>query len=306
LLFPLRLRAFASRIRTMSHKPTIAVLGAGAWGTALAVLLARNGYPVVLWGHDAAQLERLARERTHPHALPGVTLLKPLCGAVPETYDNLANSCMLDYPKLQVVFGVADADDPAIAIVKRLKRDFPMVDIELVVSPERIGSNAKISNLHNMLKRAKHDVLLIADSDIRATFADSADRTTPLSQTVRPPGPASVTRSRYDVCSTPRPSASIVHENRGRSTSIPSGVAFFSTSGSVSRTRPPCPPPGCGRAAAPAGITAGRVAAVDATPAVLRNSLRSRVMAPPGVGGEASSIATFQTRASQCRCDLSS
>ncbi|HEY8516819.1 MAG TPA: bacteriohopanetetrol glucosamine biosynthesis glycosyltransferase HpnI [Candidatus Binatia bacterium] len=123
---------------------------------------------VCAWAFARWQRRELSRPLPTDDALPGVTLLKPLCGAVPETYDNLANSCMLDYPKLQVVFGVADADDPAIAIVKRLKRDFPMVDIELVVSPERIGSNAKISNLHNMLKRAKHDVLLIADSDIRA------------------------------------------------------------------------------------------------------------------------------------------
>jgi ceramide glucosyltransferase len=87
---------------------------------------------------------------------------------VPETYDNLANTCRLDYPKLQIVFGVAAADDPAIAIVKRLQRDFPEVDVELVVSAERIGSNAKVSNLSNMLQRAKHDVLVIADGDIRA------------------------------------------------------------------------------------------------------------------------------------------
>ncbi|MEW6273231.1 MAG: bacteriohopanetetrol glucosamine biosynthesis glycosyltransferase HpnI [Thermodesulfobacteriota bacterium] len=120
------------------------------------------------WAFARWQRRELARPLPSDDALPGVTLLKPLCGAVPETYDNLANSCMLDYPQLQVVFGVADADDPAIAIVKRLKRDFPAVDIELVVSAERIGNNAKISNLNNMLKRAKHEVLLIADSDIRA------------------------------------------------------------------------------------------------------------------------------------------
>ncbi len=111
--------------------------------------------------------------------LPGVTVLKPLCGAVPETYENLANTCRLDYPKLQIVFGVADAGDPVIAIVKRLKRDFPTVDIELVVSPEHIGSNAKVSNLHNMLQRAKHEVLVIADSDIRAP-TDYLRRIVPL------------------------------------------------------------------------------------------------------------------------------
>lgn len=122
---------------------------------------------VCAWLFARWQRRELARPRRPDAALPGVTMLKPLCGAVPETYDNLASTCRLDYPKLQIVFGVADANDPVIAIVKRLQRDFPEVDVELVVSAERIGSNAKVSNLHNMLQRAKHDVLVIADGDIR-------------------------------------------------------------------------------------------------------------------------------------------
>jgi len=123
---------------------------------------------VCAWLFARWQRRELARPHRTDEVLPGVTMLKPLCGAVPDTYDNLASTCRLDYPKLQIVFGVADADDPAIAIVKRLQRDFPDVDVELVISPERIGSNAKVSNLHNMLQRAKHDVLVIADGDIRA------------------------------------------------------------------------------------------------------------------------------------------
>jgi glycerol-3-phosphate dehydrogenase (NAD(P)+) len=58
----------------MPTKPLIAVLGSGAWGTALSVLLARNGYPVWLWGNDRAQIERLARERINALGLPGVAL----------------------------------------------------------------------------------------------------------------------------------------------------------------------------------------------------------------------------------------
>ena len=54
------------------NKPVIAVLGAGSWGTALAVLLARNGFPTLLWGHDAARQARLAHERENARYLPGV------------------------------------------------------------------------------------------------------------------------------------------------------------------------------------------------------------------------------------------
>src|SRR4030042_3862272 len=53
-------------------KPVSAVLGAGSWGTALAVLIARNGYNTLLWGHDAARQARLAHERENARYLPGV------------------------------------------------------------------------------------------------------------------------------------------------------------------------------------------------------------------------------------------
>ncbi|MHB8535239.1 MAG: NAD(P)H-dependent glycerol-3-phosphate dehydrogenase [Sulfuricaulis sp.] len=54
-------------------KNTVAVLGAGSWGTALAVLLAHNGHPALLWGNDAAQLARLERERLNSVYLPGIS-----------------------------------------------------------------------------------------------------------------------------------------------------------------------------------------------------------------------------------------
>jgi len=55
-------------------KPVIAVLGAGSWGTALAALLARNGYPTRIWGRDAAQLAAIASEHENRRYLPGLRL----------------------------------------------------------------------------------------------------------------------------------------------------------------------------------------------------------------------------------------
>lgn len=52
----------------------IVVAGAGAWGTALAIVLRHNGHDVRVWGHDPGTLELLARDRVHPRALPGVAL----------------------------------------------------------------------------------------------------------------------------------------------------------------------------------------------------------------------------------------
>lgn len=100
--------------------------------------------------------------------LPPVSVLKPLCGAESALYDNLRSFCVQTYPTAQIVFGVRDADDPAIAVVERLVAEFPFADLNLVVDPSVHGANLKISNLMNMIPAAKHDILVIADSDMDA------------------------------------------------------------------------------------------------------------------------------------------
>ena len=69
----------------------IAVLGAGSWGTALAVVLARNGYSSFLWGHDAARMARLAHERVNALYLPGIAFPDGL--HVREDLPALAQEC---------------------------------------------------------------------------------------------------------------------------------------------------------------------------------------------------------------------
>ena len=102
-----------------------------------------------------------------PLSFPPVTILKPLYGAEPGLYAHLASFCRQDYPApVQIVFGVADAADPAVAIVRNLIADFPDRDLALVVSSRRHGANEKVSNLVNMHGEARHEVLVISDSDI--------------------------------------------------------------------------------------------------------------------------------------------
>src|SRR5271166_6655562 len=97
---------------------------------------------------------------------PGVSVLKPLHGTEPLLEAALASTCAQDFPTFQVVFGAGRADDPALAVVERLRQRFPAVDIAVVVDPSRHGANPKVGNLINMLPAAKHDVLVIADSDL--------------------------------------------------------------------------------------------------------------------------------------------
>ena len=100
--------------------------------------------------------------------LPAVTVLKPLHGDEPMLEDALASFCTQDYPVLQIVFGVQDRTDPAIGLVRRLQARFPALDLVLVVDGTPHGANRKIANLLNMLPSARHDVLVISDSDIHA------------------------------------------------------------------------------------------------------------------------------------------
>ena len=98
---------------------------------------------------------------------PAVTLLKPLCGAEPETYECLRSFCVQDYPEFQIVFGISDPDDPAVSIVQRLQIEHPDRPLQLVIERRLHGSNRKVSNLVNMMASARHDYLIISDSDVR-------------------------------------------------------------------------------------------------------------------------------------------
>jgi ceramide glucosyltransferase len=102
-----------------------------------------------------------------PTKVPPITILKPLHGPEPNLYANLATFCQQDYPApVQLVFGVANPDDPAAAVVRRLIADCPGRDLALVINARRHGANAKVSNLINMQPAARHETIVIADSDI--------------------------------------------------------------------------------------------------------------------------------------------
>jgi len=98
---------------------------------------------------------------------PAVTILKPLCGDEHALYECLRSFCDQDYPQFQIVFGVADGADPATDVVSRLQREFPKLDLKLVVDRRQHGSSRKVSNLMNMMPLAQYDYLIISDSDVR-------------------------------------------------------------------------------------------------------------------------------------------
>ncbi|MDR3439651.1 bacteriohopanetetrol glucosamine biosynthesis glycosyltransferase HpnI [Telmatospirillum sp.] len=114
------------------------------------------------------QLRRfLAQPRVAPALRPSVSIMKPLCGDEPHLADNLRSFCSQDYPDAKIVFGVADANDPALDAVQQATADLPEDRKTVVVDPRRHGCNLKIGNLLNMSGQARGDILVIADSDVR-------------------------------------------------------------------------------------------------------------------------------------------
>jgi ceramide glucosyltransferase len=110
---------------------------------------------------------RFASPRSsRPAAYPPITILKPLYGTEPLLEAALESCFRQAYPTFQVVFGLHDSDDPALAVVERLKLKFPQVDVAIVIDATLHGPNRKVSNLINMLPSARHDLLVISDSDL--------------------------------------------------------------------------------------------------------------------------------------------
>lgn len=108
-----------------------------------------------------------ARPAPSAAATEPVTLLKPLHGAEPLLADNLSTFLQQDWPEsVQMVCGARDSEDPSLTAVEQLRRAHPDADIAIVTGHPPLGSNNKIANLVHMMPAARHDLLVLSDSDI--------------------------------------------------------------------------------------------------------------------------------------------
>lgn len=159
----------------------------------IVLLVVAAGYAVLAL--VAVLAWRMRRSPVSSEPLPPLTVLKPLCGAEPGLYTHLRSFCQQDYPEFQLVFGVRDPTDPALAVVERLVAEYPALPIDVVINAQQHGTNCKISNLINMAAQARHDVWVMADSDtwVERDYLNSV--TAPL----RDPGVGLVTCVYRDV-----------------------------------------------------------------------------------------------------------
>src|SRR5215469_794244 len=142
----------------LNHLPSIVAAGVAVAGMGF--------YALCLW--SARVFRRAGRKPLAPFT-PPVSILKPLRGVDPQMYESFRSHCVQDYPEYEIIFGVSEADDPAVEAVEQLMREFPQCRIRLHVCPEVLGNNRKTSNLVQMLAFARYDHILINDSDIFVT-----------------------------------------------------------------------------------------------------------------------------------------
>lgn len=135
----------------------------------------------LFWKWDRECGQRAADSR--PGLATPLSVLKPMHGVYRDTYANLVSFCRQDYPCYEIVFGVNDANDPAIPVIRRLQAEFPHLAIRLTIGTRGTGgidgcassgpascapaSNDKVSKLCLMSREAQHDILVVSDGDIR-------------------------------------------------------------------------------------------------------------------------------------------
>jgi ceramide glucosyltransferase len=131
-------------------------------------LVTSTGY-LVLVMIASARFRRDRKKSTQPPEFPPVTLLKPVCGMEPGLEGHLTTFFEQQYPTYEIIFGARHNDDPALAVVRRIRHIYPSVPVKIVISGDPWRPNAKVCSLMKMYEHAAHDYLIISDSDVKVS-----------------------------------------------------------------------------------------------------------------------------------------
>jgi ceramide glucosyltransferase len=137
---------------------------------AVTILLAVAAIPFVYYLiaiYSSLKFFSLGTGRGGSDFTPPVSILKPIRGLDPDAYENFVSFSRLDYPDYEIIFCVGQTDDPALAVIEKLARDFPEHPIRVLFGAGGKGSNDKVVKLARMVEAARHEYLVISDSDVR-------------------------------------------------------------------------------------------------------------------------------------------
>ncbi|MGH9559419.1 MAG: bacteriohopanetetrol glucosamine biosynthesis glycosyltransferase HpnI [Bryobacteraceae bacterium] len=98
-----------------------------------------------------------------------ISILKPLSGLDRDLELNLRSFFEQEYPEFEILFAVREAHDPALAVVEKLRAEFPRIPSRILITGEPPAANAKVFSLGRMLAEAKHELIVMSDSDVRVT-----------------------------------------------------------------------------------------------------------------------------------------
>src|SRR5438477_3760565 len=132
----------------------------------LLVVLAPVSLLITLLAH-AAVFVTLSPRLPGDGPAPPITVLKPVKGDEPGLYQNLASLARQDYPVYEILIGADDARDPALETARQVQEDFPQAHIGIHAGARSLGLNPKVNLLAALFDRARHDAVLISDSNVR-------------------------------------------------------------------------------------------------------------------------------------------
>ncbi len=115
-----------------------------------------------------------------PGPRPPISILKPVHGHDPGLYRCLRSHADQDYPEFEILFAVRDSADPAIPQIRRLAAEFPHRRIEVFLTGDDYGPNAKVNGLERLRREVRYDLLVVSDSDIRVEAGYLGRVTAPL------------------------------------------------------------------------------------------------------------------------------
>jgi ceramide glucosyltransferase len=142
------------------------------WKLADYLFLAVAAIPFIYYGIALYSSWRYFRSAAVPKATrlddtPPISNLKPIRGLDPDAYENFASFCRQDYPDYEILFCIDSANDPALPVIEKLSRDFPERSIRVLLGSGRNAPNDKVAKLARLVEEARHDLLVISDSDVR-------------------------------------------------------------------------------------------------------------------------------------------